>query len=93
MLSAVKALTEEAWQIPYSIRVDSITNFQATYGVDDDLIVEDLVGNPQGLSAQDFEAKKQVALNEPLLRSQLVTEDATVTAVNVVLQYPEKKSE
>jgi predicted RND superfamily exporter protein len=90
VLSAVKALTEEAWQIPYSIRVDSITNFQATYGVDDDLIVEDLVGNPQGLSAQDFEAKKQVALNEPLLRSQLVTEDATVTAVNVVLQYPEK---
>lgn len=90
VLSAVKTLTEEAWQIPYSIRVDSITNFQATYGEEDDLIVEDLVANPQGLSVQSLDKKKQVALNEPLLRNQLITEDATVTAVNVVLQYPEK---
>ena len=29
-LSAVAELTREAWQIPYSIRVDSITNFQHT---------------------------------------------------------------
>ena len=44
-LDAVETLTEKAWQIPYSIRVDSISNFQHTYGVDDDLIVEDLVAN------------------------------------------------
>lgn len=28
-LSALEWLTKEAWQTPYSIRVDSITNFQA----------------------------------------------------------------
>jgi predicted RND superfamily exporter protein len=27
-LAAVEALTEAAWQIPYAIRVDSVTNFQ-----------------------------------------------------------------
>ncbi|MDM8561883.1 hypothetical protein QUF54_00850 [Candidatus Marithioploca araucensis] len=32
-LEAVEWLTNEAWQISYSIRVDSITNFQYTYMV------------------------------------------------------------
>ena len=42
-LSAIQAITEEAWQIPHSIRVDSVTNFQHTYAEEDDLIVYDLV--------------------------------------------------
>jgi predicted RND superfamily exporter protein len=42
-LEAVEWLTEQAWQIPYSIRVDSLSNFQHTYAEGDDLIVEDLV--------------------------------------------------
>jgi len=42
-LTAVKDITTEAWQIPYSIRVDSVSNFQHTYAEGDDLIVEDLV--------------------------------------------------
>lgn len=41
-LAAVEWLTHEAWQIPYTQRVDSISNFQHTYGMDDDLIVADL---------------------------------------------------
>ena len=32
----------------------------------------------------------EVALNEPLIRSQLLTPDGSVTAVNVVLQYPQQ---
>jgi predicted RND superfamily exporter protein len=35
-LEAVEWLTKQAWQIPYSSRVDSITNFQHTYAEDDD---------------------------------------------------------
>ncbi|MEL6264123.1 MAG: MMPL family transporter [Pseudomonadota bacterium] len=88
-LAAVEALTEAAWQIPYSIRVDSITNFQSTRGVEDDLIVEDLVKGAAGLDAAALSEKERIALAEPLLRDQLVTPDARSTAVNVVLQYPE----
>ena len=33
-LSAVEALTAAAWQIPYVIRVDSVTNFQHTHAID-----------------------------------------------------------
>ena len=38
-LASVTRLTEAAWQIPYSIRVDSISNYQHTEAEADDLIV------------------------------------------------------
>ena len=89
-LAAVEALTEAAWQIPYTIRVDSISNFQHTYAIEDDLIVEDLVKDADSRNDTFFDDRRDIALSEPLLKSQLVTPDANVTAVNVVLQYPEK---
>ena len=90
-LDAVEALTEEAWKIPYAIRVDSVSNFQHTYAIEDDLIVEDLVTNALGQETAYLAERQDVALAEPLLRDQLLTEDARVTAVNVVLQYPGKE--
>ena len=89
-LAAVESLTEAAWQIPYAIRVDSISNFQHTYGIEDDLIVEDLFRNSADMSADERARRGDVATAEPLLENQLVTSDGAVTAVNVVLQYPEK---
>jgi predicted RND superfamily exporter protein len=89
-LAAVERLTAEAWKIPFAIRVDSISNFQHTYAVGDDLIVEDLVKNAQSRDADFLAERAAVALAEPLLRDQLLTRDADVTAINVVLQYPEK---
>ncbi|WP_417457859.1 efflux RND transporter permease subunit [Kordiimonas sp.] len=88
-LALVEDMTLEAWQIPYSIRVDSLSNFQHTYAEDDDLIVEDLVKGADSLTADDLAEKSQIALTEPLLRNQLVTADGRAIAVNVVVQYPE----
>ncbi|MDH3760227.1 MAG: MMPL family transporter [Gammaproteobacteria bacterium] len=89
-LDAVERLTEAAWKIPFAIRVDSISNFQHTYSIEDDLIVEDLVKNATDKDAAFLFEREAVALAEPLLRDQLLTRDADVTAINVVLQYPEK---
>jgi len=89
-LAAVEELTEAAWQIPYAIRVDSVSNFQHTYAIEDDLIVEDLVSDAAAQGTDYLADRRDVALAEPLLRDQIVTADAGVTAVNVVLQYPEK---
>ena len=89
-LAAVEELTEAAWQIPYTIRVDSVANFQHTYAVEDDLVVEDLVQRAADRDAAFLEARRDVALAEPLLRDQIVTAEGDVTAVNVVLQYPQK---
>ena len=42
VLAAVEELTEIAWQLPFSIRVDSLSNYQHTEVEGDDLIVRDL---------------------------------------------------
>ncbi|MCI5044063.1 MAG: MMPL family transporter [Aquisalinus sp.] len=88
-LAVVHELTEEGWQIPFSSRVDSITNFQHTYAMEDDLIVEDLISDPGRMSQAELQRRKDIALAEPLLRDQLLTRNASVTAINITLQYPE----
>ena len=89
-MAAVEELTKAAWQIPYTIRVDSVSNFQHTYATEDDLIVEDLVQDAANRDDSFLEERRDVALAEPLLRNQILTSDGYVTAINVVLQYPEK---
>ena len=87
-LEAVTRLTEQAWQIPYSIRVDSLSNFQHTYAEGDDLIVEDLVMDPTQLSPTALEKIRAVAVSEPLLVNRIVSPAGHVTAVNVIIQLP-----
>ena len=88
-LSAIKELTEQAWQIPYVIRVDSVTNFQHTSAVEDDLIVEDLI-NEVDAEETYYQSRLEIALEEPLLLNQSISKDGKVSAVNAVLQFAEK---
>ena len=87
-LSAVHKLTEASWQVPFSSRVDSITNFQHTWSEEDDMIVEDLVLDPELLTAADMPRLKEIALAEPLLLNSTISPDAHVTIVNVTVQLP-----
>ena len=87
-LKAIEILTEKAWQIPYSIRVDSVTNFQHTRSEDDDLIVEDLVTDADKLSNAELLNIKNIAINEPLLKRRLVSETGHVTSVSATIQLP-----
>lgn len=87
-LAAIDELTREAWQLPYSIRVDSIINYQHTYASGDELTVEDLVSDPRNLSEDDLQNIRTIALNEPLLVNKLISPDAHVTGVNVIIQLP-----
>lgn len=94
MLVAVQELTEASWQLPFSRRVDSITNFQHSYAEGDDLTVEDLVPEGDGLTAERIAAIRGIALAEPLLINRLISPDARTTGVNVTLTLPgESESE
>ncbi|HHJ18399.1 MAG TPA: hypothetical protein ENJ84_00990, partial [Gammaproteobacteria bacterium] len=90
VLEAVVELTEQSWQVPYSIRVDSISNFQNTYAEEDDLIVADLVENPETLTPADLEKIANTALNEPLLRNRLISPDRHATGINITIELPGK---
>ncbi len=87
-LTVIQELTEESWQIPYSIRVDSVTNFQHTSAHGDDLVVEDLIQNPALMTDAELEQAKAIAMSEPALFKRLVPERAHVTGVNVTIELP-----
>jgi predicted RND superfamily exporter protein len=89
MLETVAELTEASWQMPYSLRVDSITNYQHTSADGDELIVADLAAEPLQLDDAALEAMRNIALNEPLLVNRLISKDGQVTAVNVTIQLPD----
>ena len=89
-LNMIAELTELSWQIPYSTRVDSITNYQHTLAKDDDLLVGDLVDSSSNLSLEDISYVREVALKEPLLVKRLISPSGHVTGVNVTIQLPGK---
>lgn len=88
MLQLIREYTEAAWQTPYSIRVDSLSNFQHTTAEADDLVVADLVPNSQ-LSAAERLIIRDIAIAEPALVNRLVAADGKVTAINITVQLPE----
>ncbi|NMP30603.1 MMPL family transporter [Thalassotalea sp. M1531] len=89
-LQALKELTKQSWQIPYSTRVDSVTNFQYTFAEEDDLIVEDLVMNASSLTQAQLAKIKTIAVNEPLLVNKIISPEGHVSVVNVSIQFPGK---
>ncbi|MCP3689653.1 MAG: MMPL family transporter [Gammaproteobacteria bacterium] len=87
-LEAVAWLTERAWKTPYSTRVESITNHQHISAVGDDLLVEDLVLEPDSLSDDDLNRIRDIALSEPVLVNRLISPGAHVTGVNINIELP-----
>ena len=93
VLDALRSLTEDAWQIPYSTRVDGITNFQHTWADGDELIVEDLVG-PDEITEEVATRARDVALAEPTLVGRMISTDARTSGINVRISLPgESKTE
>jgi predicted RND superfamily exporter protein len=90
-LASIARLTEAAWQIPYSIRVDSITNYQHTEAEGDDLLVADLVPEEEldELDEPALQRIRNIAVNEPLLVNHLISGKGHVTGVNVTIQLPD----
>ena len=86
----IERITDEAWQIPFATRVDSISNFQHTVASEDELVVADLIKNGAQLSPSALDAAVVRALGEPLLNNFLISPGADTTAINVTLQYPGK---
>ncbi|MEK6805531.1 MAG: efflux RND transporter permease subunit [Pseudomonadota bacterium] len=90
-LAAVEWLTTEAWKLPRSIRVDSLSNFQNTQASGDDLSTNDLIRDARSYSDAQLAEKKRTALSEPLLVNALVSKTGHVTAVSVKLELPQHR--
>ncbi|HFQ4829050.1 TPA: RND family transporter [Vibrio vulnificus] len=87
-LTQIQEMTEQAWQVPYSSRVDSLANYQHTEAVDDDLLVEDLLYQSYPLTAERVAKVRTIAMSEPLLVNALVSEKGDVAVINITMQMP-----
>ncbi|WP_405208682.1 RND family transporter [Aquimarina sp. LLG6339-5] len=91
-LTAIEELTAQAWNTPYSSRVDAVTNFQYTSAQGDDLYVDDLSYESSNKTEAEIEVIKEKALKEPLLVNRILNETGTVTAISVTVRLPGEDS-
>lgn len=87
-LDAIEKITKESWQLPYSSRVDSITNYQHTEADGDDLYVEDLVSGALKFSNDDVEKVKKIALEHPLLVERLISKTGESAGITITHFIP-----
>ena len=89
-LRAVDWLTEQGWQIPFSRRVDSLTNFQHSVAEGDDIAVGDLAPAGASLDEGELAEIRRVGLQDPGLFNRLLNSEGQVTGVNVTVSFPDK---
>ncbi|NRB39353.1 MAG: MMPL family transporter [Pseudomonadales bacterium] len=87
-LSAIEELTTLSWQMPYSVRVDSISNYQHTQGIDDDLVVESFIEDALAMTPAQIESKKAIALADKTLVYNILSDSGHATLINIRLAMP-----
>ncbi|MCF8473814.1 MAG: MMPL family transporter [Emcibacter sp.] len=88
-LDLIYNLTDEAWQIPYANRVDSLTNYQYTRSENDDLIVENLVEDPATIDQAQLDVIRKISLSEPTLVNRLISSDGKTTQIMITVEIPD----
>lgn len=88
VLSATRDLTREAWKLPFSMRVESVTNFQNIDVDGDDLSVMPLLPDDVEITAERIEKLRKVALQDLSLRNSAVSSDGHIFSVRVVTEMP-----
>ena len=89
VLGAVAELTEAAWRVPYSSRVNSLTNYTHSEALDDDLVVAPLVDDAQSLSDADVVRIEKIALDAIEIAGRLVAHDGRTAGVAINFVLPE----
>jgi len=92
-LKLLQQLTDAAWAIPKTQRVDSLTNFQHTLVDGDELNVLDLVGDVDSLSDEELQHIKRIALAEPNLVKNVVSESGHAASVAVTVITDDRRGQ
>ena len=87
-LEKVEALTDTLWETPYSIRVDSVSNYQRSSSTDDVFTVEPLIEEAAALTQADVDSIQAFARQDAYLKKGLVSSAENVTSMIVTLALP-----
>jgi predicted RND superfamily exporter protein len=78
-LGLVQSLTEELWQVPEVIRVESVSNYNWLHGRGGEIVVEPFL--PATLSPELIAERRRLAANDAILPRYLVSPDERTTLV------------
>jgi predicted RND superfamily exporter protein len=92
-LNLIENLTQKAWETPFSIRVDSLTNFSYVKSEDDDLIVEPFIENALYLDDKFLKEREQLVEDEESIYGFLISEDKETTIISIVIDPPQPNKE
>lgn len=90
-LEAIRWLTDRAWKIPLSTRVDSLPNFQHAYSVGDELNVQELIPSKTTLSEENIQRIRTIAEKDPSIVNRLISKDGQASSVIVTISLPENQ--
>ena len=90
-LKILREFTKESWELPYSSRIDSVSNVLDSYADPEDLdnlIVNTLV--PDGeITAKDIERVKDRLENDPTIPRMLSTKDFKTMGILIRISFPD----
>ena len=87
-LKVIEELTRKSWTIPYSVRVDSLTNYSYVKSVNDDLIVEPFIEEAEKKSIEFIERRKDLVTGEDIIYKSLISEDKKTSVVSIIVDPP-----
>ncbi len=90
ILAAIGDLTGKAWLLPHVRRVDSLTNFQHTYAIGDEMIVSDLVPDPANVTPEVAAAAREIALSRPELLHSMIDPAGRYGSMQIMFRLPGK---
>ena len=87
-LSLIESLTEKSWTVPYSIRVDSLTNYSYVRSVNDDLLVEPFIENSVSLEDSFIKQREKIVEEEEIIFGSLISKDKKTTVISIIVDPP-----
>lgn len=92
-LAALEALTQAAWRLPATRRVDSPANFQHSAAEGDDLNVGAVLEHAANFDTATIAKKRDLLLHEPMLVNRLIAPDGATAGVMVSLSLDDKRKD
>jgi len=92
-LTAILELTEDAWQIPYSTRVSSLSSYIDVSADGDDISIAPLYESPSELDDKKIAYIKSVVKDNPSLINGVISDDLQVVGFNILIDKDENNTD
>ena len=92
-LHVIEKMTETAWTTPFSLRVDSLTNYSYVRSLEDDLIVEPFIENALEFTEKQIKSRASIIEGEDAIYGSMISLDKQTTIINIVVDPPQPNKE